>query len=790
MSWNMDLVGYSITKEYRHEAGGPLNHITPSRKQSVMLVAGPQSLTTLELKLQGGDMPSFSFKRRNIMPRSGSGGRHGFTGSCTGVCFEPESTAVAASCTNMGHIHLWDTGWPSKSIFDWPAHHRAVNAIAWLPAARGAGGHSQGLVSADQGYLKLWKPNSELLERGESDNPEMEADDHWTTGGPGTANAIRAIPGQQAQDSGSKEFLPCWQKRCGDAVRDLHASSRDGGTCQILVCSGTSAWVLKLSACAANDVKVKDDMNHLVSIKPAISGRLHPHLPDIFAVVAQDSVVRIFDSRMMKRENDCCNLRTGSSIGCVRWRPDRPEQLATASGSPLNTMGGSLLVWDLRRPYCPLHEFSDSHSVSDFFWADTNHLISCGKDSTVRLHSVGNSYQPLQRVCVTSATWAFNKDGEEMLGAITDVPDRVAEPSMDLEAHWRELAELVQWQRGFESDVDLSPKSMNLAQELRNCSAGVRTCNFFASPNGQLDAGYGVVELMQVASRASTDTTSQSASSLCVIEAERCKAQGAEGRALTWRLLAQVLGDEPPDELLASILAGPAEVPEASMPVSGNFRDNLEDSFVFREKVAVSNLKRWRQAWRTETLSHIVAMHEERNDLGMLLSLVAVLGLGREPELRVRKKVLRWTQAAAEVLSRVQAFVSRAALLRTSPLSEVHELGQTNTSLSFRCAYCPQPFEPTRGLIVNLRHGTKSLSGKATRQGAKRTMQGRTLPVCPNCQRRRTPPCAVCGEDVRGLWVSCQVCLHVATSDTSENGSSKATDVVLQEDAITSVFRI
>ncbi|CAE8691033.1 unnamed protein product, partial [Polarella glacialis] len=171
------------------------------------------------------------------------------------------------------------------------------------------------------------------------------------------------------------------------------------------------------------------------------------------------------------------------------------------------------------------------------------------------------------------------------------------------------------------------------------------------------------------------------------------------------------------------------------------------------QEVMEECLGRWRQAWCLETLRHVVAFHEERNDVGMLLALVAVLGVGSDPDPRIKRKLTRWVQGASDVLARWQSFVSRAALFRSLPFAEIQALPQRDTLLYLRCAYCRANIEPSRGLCSRpaaWKTGVGSVSSSLP--------SGR--PTCVGCHRRRMPPCAVCGEDVRGLWVACQICGH------------------------------
>eukprot|EP00928_Gymnodinium_smaydae_P032281 TRINITY_DN23422_c0_g2_i1.p1 TRINITY_DN23422_c0_g2~~TRINITY_DN23422_c0_g2_i1.p1 ORF type:complete len:806 (-),score=136.36 TRINITY_DN23422_c0_g2_i1:20-2437(-) len=76
----------------------------------------------------------------------------------------------------------------------------------------------------------------------------------------------------------------------------------------------------------------------------------------------------------------------------------------------------------------------------------------------------------------------------------------------------------------------------------------------------------------------------------------------------------------------------------------------------------------WKYTWRQQTLRFVIDHYQELNDVEMLLSVVATFGVGPELVPAARAKITRWVQGACSVLSRLQAFEQRAALLR-SPLA-------------------------------------------------------------------------------------------------------------------------
>jgi len=274
-------------------------------------------------------------------------------------------------------------------------------------------------------------------------------------------------------------------------------------------------------------------------------------------------------------------------------------------------------------------------------------------------------------------------------------------------------------------------------------------------------------------------------------------------RAQTWQLLDDVIGNAPlqgllteawransasldtssagletVDETAQSSLPSPSQKPVTERGLDPSQtrvawgRSPGNDLPSDRRETAMANLGKWRQAWRMETLAHVVDFHEKKNDVQMCLQLAAVFASGGAPAANsdLEAHLVRWTRGAADVLGRMEAFVQRAELLRASPLHKVQVITQRNTSLPLRCAYCKAGFEPSRGLNApraareqSERRNTLAPSSrsKGSKQIAFNPGPRRQAPcLCAACHKRRTPSCSICGEDVRGLWTACHLCGH------------------------------
>lgn len=796
---------------------GPWLKIAASRKGPLLFVGGQQGLATLELlrldrteTRDGDDTPQFSFKRRLNLSSQHSAFRQAGAGAlrCTAVCWHPNSDRIAASSTGTGMIMLWDAADRKNGnlIGKLPPNVRQkagsnLTHITAIQFVENPSTKTTSLVSAAQdGSLSLWQLG-DLLNREE------------TTGADSVPSATdSSIPlGEKHPKKGNTSGH--------GAINDLHVQSGAGNDVVLAQSNGIGLYDL---------AQMKSVHHYYAWHREVRSARFHPRFPSIAAAATGDSV-RIVDSRVKGDRGVLPTpMKAVNPIGCVRWRPDHDEQLATNS-SPDAVSGGTrmaagLLVWDLRKPLLPLHQFKErGDQIQDFLWADMNHLISC-YTGTVELHSVTNSHQPRKLMCCSAATWAVSPQGGESLVATAEAPEREAEPAEEHTQSLRHLEALVA-HRGFEPDIVITdPKcqatdreSTAFVEELKRAPDFLRClCSRFVrghdSPAGKPSEEESSLRFLARLAPIRPPPQGLSATELCRRAAEESRTAGMPSRSRTWQLLAEVLSADgwaaSPEELLPTALLPPtgaggggglyrttsnpvqmaaggrsrgagARWVSAQDPLdrhpSGDGGHELEAPELIREGsvsreeastewMAKESLRQWRSAWVRETLRHMLNHYEERNDVSMLLSMVAVLGVGPNPDAAVAKKIVRWTQGAADVLSRMKAFVSRASLLRSTYIllgsgqsglvSEVHEMAQRKSRFHFRCAGCKQDVEALRGL--HARAASRRASSGAAGGGAGH----RSAPSCNKCQARQTPPCAICGKEVKGIFVACQTCGH------------------------------
>ncbi|CAD7965406.1 unnamed protein product [Amoebophrya sp. A25] len=136
-----------------------------------------------------------------------------------------------------------------------------------------------------------------------------------------------------------------------------------------------------------------------LSTQAVYSARWNTGVCNIFAAGTRDKKIAVYDTRREGRGRPCISILTSAPVGCVRWRPTHalcdPHILASSS----SVMDHQILIWDMRATSMPTFVFNThkkNECASDFFWASEDHIISCGKDSTLQMHSLRNAHQPLQ----------------------------------------------------------------------------------------------------------------------------------------------------------------------------------------------------------------------------------------------------------------------------------------------------------------------------------------------------------------------------------------------------------
>lgn len=112
----------------------------------------------------------------------------------------------------------------------------------------------------------------------------------------------------------------------------------------------------------------------------------HPTNPNWLATGSRDKQIKIW-SIGTGEIDPVYTIQTIAVVGRVRWRPEKPYQLASCA----LVMDYSIYIWDVRRPFIPYASFNEHTNVTTdiaFKGDDPYSLLSTSKDSTIYRHSL------------------------------------------------------------------------------------------------------------------------------------------------------------------------------------------------------------------------------------------------------------------------------------------------------------------------------------------------------------------------------------------------------------------
>lgn len=129
----------------------------------------------------------------------------------------------------------------------------------------------------------------------------------------------------------------------------------------------------------------------------------HPKLANTIASGSRDLMIKIFD---LSQPEDIpkVSIQTIAVVSCISWRPGFQTQLVSGS----NVMDYDAHIWDIQQPYIPKYSIEFHQDViTDMQWYknDGDFLLSCSKDSTIKLHKVTEAKTPYDNCQSTSLSW-------------------------------------------------------------------------------------------------------------------------------------------------------------------------------------------------------------------------------------------------------------------------------------------------------------------------------------------------------------------------------------------------
>lgn len=134
----------------------------------------------------------------------------------------------------------------------------------------------------------------------------------------------------------------------------------------------------------------------------------HPKNPNWLATGSRDKQIKIW-SIGTGEIDPIHTIQTIAVVGRVRWRPERPFQIASCA----LVMDYSIYLWDVRRPFIPYASFNEHNNVTTdiaFKGDDPYSLLSTSKDSTIYRHSLRDANRSSMQTNSQGASINFRGD--------------------------------------------------------------------------------------------------------------------------------------------------------------------------------------------------------------------------------------------------------------------------------------------------------------------------------------------------------------------------------------------
>ena len=527
------------------------------------------------------------------------------TTACTAIAFHPIAESVIASAGSNGEVSILYYGAQNIApLYDkWIAHSRAIHAMDFLPINDSDPRNDEVFlvtVSAD-GDINLWN--------------------------------LCIYFGKK--ESWRKPFLVCNVRadglRCG--VRDLDCRRLKNSVYEIIVgCDDGSVECYESRMDNFPDFFSK--FRIAISTQTINSVKFSPTAPDCFATGGKDSYIRVF-------ENETCvsAIRTSLPVWAIRWRPMGKQFIAACH----SVMDNGIYVWDLDSHLMPAYVFnSHGENVTDFFWADTNHIMSCSRDNTIQLHQIKQAIIPIERMRTVNISFS-------PLGSLTRVCDVINRDKF--EKNHGELKIEIAKKKGFPAEIFSSKKSSSVSRSssledlgenrlviISNVQGGLAP-----TPEDLIAAAPALIEFISAISREAT--TMDSVGKCCEKFASKIDCIGGgkltPTHAEAIRFLAWLILDRPD------------MVPQAIQEYLAVFRRNNDLLMV----LAVS----------------VICMYSPIPNLGTLIS---------------GENFFKFSSSLIELFKKHDQWKLAAEYVYMSPVSEVRALSHVRTGINLTCTKC------------------------------------------------------------------------------------------------------
>jgi WD40 repeat protein len=534
------------------------------------------------------------------------------TTAATAIAFHPTAESVIASAGSNGEVSIWYYGAQNIAPLNekWTAHNRAIHAMEFLPIPKFFNQKTSAIlltVSAD-GEINCWDVCDYSGKK-----------ETWRK--PGYVGNLRS------------EGL-----RCG--LRDIDVRLHPDGYCYevVVACDDGSIEYYKSEDLDPSTLELVSRVS--ISTQTINSVKFNKSL---IATGGKDSYIRVFSLDKKSTLNPVCSIRCSSPVWAIRWRPSSNGTEYIAASHSI--MDSCIYIWDLESRLMPAYVLnSHRDNVTDFFWADRFHIISCSRDNTVQLNAIKNAIIPLEKMRTVNI--AFN------VSTLTSVCDRVNREKFEKDHEDLRLEEIRT--SGFLSDyVSLSKASVGSSSALKLVERKVRIQSVPFKSGYTLPTAI-IAKLVKPLTlfihSMSTQTDLAIVSKLCEkfgahissIDKFALTTQSQCMRLISWLLI--------------------------------NSSKNVVYSF----------------------LTRAIRTYRDMNDIVMVVALgsVAMYSADHSVASLVDQKLFtKWSKSLLDILRKLELWQQAAEYVFLSPVAGVRQLSLIRTSFNFTCSNCKHELE-------------------------------------------------------------------------------------------------
>ena len=589
--------------------GQAVQVMRPSARNDHILLGSRQFVKTVALGDAGGLSSIRSMKS---------------TTATTAIAFHPLGESIIASGGSNGEVSIWYYGAQNIAPLNekWAAHSRAIHALEFLPLP-----HNRATRQTLPWYLE--RDSAMLL----------------TVSADGELNCWDVC-----SYSGKKET---WRKpalignirgeglRCG--LRDLDVRLTLNGSAYeaIVACDDGSIEYYRSLTLNPETVELKAKVS--VSTQTINSCKFNGSSP-LIATGGKDSYIRVFsldsDTCVV---SPVCAIRCLSSVWAVRWRPSGEFIAACQS-----IMDASINVWDLQSRLMPAYIFnSHRDNVTDFFWVDNFHVISCSRDNTVQLHAIKQAIIPIEKMRTVNITFTLHPHtADQTITSVCDVVNREKFETEHADIHTDEIKA-----HGFQSVsyTTASPTSNAVTKCIRNIKIKSVPC----FPGFSLSPAY-IAGTARLATQFIRDVSIQTEPTAVAALCERfSKVLVQEGGK-------QLVSHSECVRLIGWMLVHPSP---------GLLRQYIRKA---------------------------LQVYQEMNDIITVLVVGAVALFAADhsvAQLVDQKKYYRWCRSLLDVLRKLGLSQLAAEFVFFSPIADVRSISHSRTSIIVACPSCKREQE-------------------------------------------------------------------------------------------------